>query len=94
MTLQQLARVKRWQVQHRRDHPLEFHAWDAVLTAWLIGWVGLPAAALLGTSVGALTCVVALNAPGLYLSLRRRLHRAARLRCDWLASLSETPRGP
>ena len=47
MTLQQLALIKRWHVQHRHRHPVEFQAWDALLTAWMLGWIGAPAALIL-----------------------------------------------
>ncbi len=40
MTLNELQRIKQWHVHHRQDHPLEYHLWDAMLTLWLMGWVG------------------------------------------------------
>ena len=44
MTLDELQRIKQWHVDHRSDHPVEYHLWDAMLTLWLMGWVGwLPA---------------------------------------------------
>ena len=43
MTLEELQRIKQWHVDHKADHPLEYHLWDAVLTFWLrVGWVGFP----------------------------------------------------
>lgn len=83
MTLQELAAVKRWQVAHRRDHPVELHAWDLVLTTWLAGWVGLPTSWLLGHPWLMLLCTLGLLAPGLYVRARLRLHARRRLRCDW-----------
>lgn len=37
MTLTELHRIKLWHVAHRRDRPLEYHLWDAILTLWLMG---------------------------------------------------------
>ena len=94
MTIQELAVIKRWHVAHRRDHPVEFHTWDLVLTAWLAGWVGLPTAWLLGwiglptawllaEPLVMLACFAALFIPAMYVRLRVRLHAQHRLRCDW-----------
>ena len=44
MKLAELQRIKQWHVAHRAEHPLEYHLWDAMLTLWVMGWVGwLPA---------------------------------------------------
>jgi hypothetical protein len=88
MTLQQLHAVKLWQVDHKRKCPLEYHAWDCMLTAWMVGWMGIPATLLLWWPGVAMTCALLFLAPSLYVALRRRLHRTGRLRCDWLESLS------
>jgi len=40
MDLDTLQRIKRWHVAHQKDHPVEYHIWDAMLTLWLAGWVG------------------------------------------------------
>ena len=87
MTLAQLHAVKRWHVAHKRERPLEYHAWDTVLTAWVVGWMGEPAAFLLWWPGVAAGCVVLFLAPTLYVALRRWLHRTGRVRCDWLESL-------
>jgi len=87
MTLDQLHAVKQWHVSHRPLQPVEYHAWDAVLTLWVAGWIGLPAALILHLPLAIGTCVGLVLAPGSYVTLRRRLHRANRLRCDWLSSL-------
>jgi hypothetical protein len=55
-----------------------------VLTLCVIGWAGLPISALLGDPVAGTGSLAAAAAPRLYLALRRRLHLARRLRCDWL----------
>jgi len=89
MRLDQLHAVRLWHVAHRRERPLEYHAWDGVLTAWVLGWMGEPAALLLWWPGVALGCVLLFLAPTLYVALRRWLHRSGRLRCDWLESLSK-----
>ena len=87
MTLQQLQAIKLWHVAHKPDRPIEYHAWDGVLTAWVLGWMGEPAALLLWWPSLALSCLLLFMAPSLYVALRRRLHKSGRLRCDWLSSL-------
>jgi hypothetical protein len=84
MTLKQLTFVKRWHVLHGRTRPVEFHTWDAVLTLWLMGWLGVPAELILWQVYGLLVCGALLFVPSAYVGLRRRLHRSGRLRCDWL----------
>ena len=59
---------------------------DAVLTLWLLGWMGLPAAWLLGQGWFLLACTMLCFAPGVYGTLRRTLHTQNKLRCDWLAA--------
>jgi hypothetical protein len=83
MTLQQLSAVKRWLVAHRRDRPVEYHTWDAVLTLWLVGCAGAPAAVLLSQPLGLVACVLSFFVPTMYVQMRLRLHRQRRLRCDW-----------
>lgn len=87
MTLRQMSSLKRWHVAHRDGQPLEYHAWDAVLTLWLMGWMGVPPALLLHWAWGVVACVPMFFAPPLYVRLRRRLHERGRLRCDWLGAL-------
>lgn len=87
MTLDQLHAVKQWHVSHRPLQPVEYHAWDTVLTLWVMGWMGLPAALILHVAAAVVACIVLCFVPGGYVRLRRRLHRANRLRCDWLGSL-------
>jgi hypothetical protein len=85
MTLDELQRIKQWHVDHRSDHPVEYHLWDAMLTLWLMGWVGwLPAFAFEAMWAAPL-CMTAMFAPTLYVTWRCRAHRAQRLRCDWIA---------
>ena len=87
MTLSQFQALKLWHAHHR-GHPLEKGAWDTVLTLWMMGWVGLPAALLLGIGWAQVACLAALFLPGGYVSWRARLHRRGRLRCDWIVALS------
>jgi len=91
MNLRQLSTLKRWHVAHRDRNPLEYHAWDAVLTLWLMGWMGLPPMLLLNWLWGTLLCLLMFYAPPLYVRLRLRLHRRGALRCDWLALLQAPP---
>ena len=85
MNLNELQRIKQWHVNHRSDHPVEYHLWDGMLTLWLMGWVGwVPAFAFDALWVMPL-CMLAMAAPRLYVTWRVRAHQARRLRCDWLA---------
>jgi hypothetical protein len=92
MTLNQLSMIKRWHQTHHRDHGLEYQLWDAMLTCWVLGWMGLPAAVLLAPQAGLPVCLLLYLAPTLYVSLRGRLHRRGVLRCDWLSALAACAR--
>ena len=84
LTLTRLQRIKQWHVAHKTGHPLEYQLWDAMLTLWVMGWVGwVPAFALKAPWAYPL-CVLAILAPRLYVEWRARAHEARRLRCDWL----------
>lgn len=87
MNVQQMSILKRWFVAHRDSSPLEYHTWDAMLTLWLLGWMGVPPALLLHWLWGVALCVPLFFAPALYVRLRCRLHRRGALRCDWLGLL-------
>ncbi len=87
MTLSQLHAVKLWHETHKRESPIEYHAWDGVLTAWVAGWMGEPAALILWWPGAMLGCLLLCMTPTLYVLLRRWLHLAGLLRCDWLGSL-------
>lgn len=87
MTLDQLSAMKAWMVANRQGQPVEYHAWDAVLTLWLVGWVGAPAFIVLDDLWAELACVTLFFAPRAYLWLRNRLHQRQRVRCDWLVVL-------
>jgi len=87
MTLDQFHALKLWHTRHRREHPLEKGTWEAILTLWMMGWVGIPPALLLGAGWTALVCLALLFLPGAYVKWRTRLHQAGRLRCDWITAL-------
>ncbi len=87
MTLAQLHDLKVWHQRHWRDHPFEKNTWEMVLTIWLVGWVGAPAALLVHARWALALCTAVFFLPGLYVSLRRRLHRTGVLRCDWIVAL-------
>jgi len=84
MDLEALQRIKQWHVSHQREHPVEYHAWDAMLTLWLMGWVGWIPAFTFDALWSAPLLALAMAAPTLYVAWRVKAHRARRLRCDWI----------
>jgi len=84
VTLDELHQIKKWHVAHRRDHPIEYHIWDAMLTVWVMGWVGLLPAYAIDAWWGFPLCALGMAAPGAYVAWRLRAHRKHKLRCDWL----------
>lgn len=89
MTLDEFQALKDWHARHAFDRPLEGHVWDGVMTLWLIGWVGTPTAWIVGAELVALCTAGCVLLPGVYVALRRRLHRSGRLRCDWLRAVGD-----
>jgi hypothetical protein len=87
MTLDQLHDLKLWHQRHVDDRPVEKRVWDTVLTLWMMGWVGAPAAFLIHIGWALATCLALIFLPGAYVALRRHLHRKRVLRCDWIAAL-------
>jgi hypothetical protein len=83
MPLTELQRIKQWHLGHRHDHPLECQLWDAMLTLWVVGWVGLLPTYAFQQLWAVPVCVLSIAAPGLYAGWRSRAHRARKLRCDW-----------
>jgi hypothetical protein len=84
LPLQELQRIRKWHLAHRSDHPLEYQLWDAVLTIWVMGWVGwLPTYALEAWWLAPL-CALFMLMPQLYVDWRARAHVKQQLRCDWL----------
>jgi hypothetical protein len=84
MTLNQLHSLKAWHLRHGSAKRVEWQLWEAVLTLWLLGWAGIPAALLAGAAWMPLACMGLIALPSAYVLLRSRLHRQRRLRCDWL----------
>ena len=84
MNLNELQRIKQWHVQHRGEHPLEYHLWDGMLTLWVMGWVGWVPAWAFDQLWSTPLCAAAMFAPTLYVAWRAKAHRAQRLRCDWI----------
>lgn len=88
LSLQELQRIKRWHIAHKRDHPIEYQILDLVLMLWIMGWVGwLPAFAFEAAWAFPL-CAFAMMLPHLYVRWRIQAHGARRLRCDWLGVTS------
>lgn len=87
MTLRQFQELKHWHFHQGRRHPVEKALWDLILTVWLLGWVGGPAALLLHAGWAELACLGLLFLPGRYVAARRSLHAKRRLRCDWIVAL-------
>jgi hypothetical protein len=84
LTLAGLQRIKQWHLDHQSSHPLEHQLWDAVLTLWVMGWVGWLPAFVLEVPLAYPFCVLGMVAPQLYVRWRARAHAKGRLRCDWL----------
>jgi hypothetical protein len=85
MQISELQRIKQWHVAHRREHPVEYHLWDLMLTLWVMGWVGWLPVFAFGAIWAAPLCLAAISAPTLYVAWRERAHSRQRVRCDWLA---------
>lgn len=84
MKLEEMQRIKQWLVAHQREHPVEYHTWDAMLTLWLAGWVGWIPAFAFDALWAAPLLALSMSAPTMYAAWRLRAHRLHRLRCDWL----------
>lgn len=79
-----LQRIKMWMRAHEQDQRLEYEAFDAVLTLWLIGWVGLVPSVILQLWWLLPLCLLAVKAPSFYVNWRISAHAKGKLRCDWL----------
>ncbi|MDI1341407.1 hypothetical protein [Polaromonas sp.] len=84
LTLLELQRIKQWHLAHKDTRPLEYQVWDAVLTLWIMGWVGWLPAFALEVPLAYPFCVLGMATPQLYVRWRARAHDRCRLRCDWL----------
>jgi len=86
MRLHEFHALRVWYRQHGLHH-VERNVWDAVLTLWLMGWVGAPTAFLVDAGWAEAACLSVLFLPGIYVTVRRQLHRSGWLRCDWITAL-------
>jgi hypothetical protein len=82
--LTQIQRIRKWHVAHKVAQPLEYHLWDAVMTVWMMGWVGGLPAFLIDAWWALPLCGIAIVTPNLYVGWREQAHAMQRLRCDWL----------
>jgi hypothetical protein len=87
MTLSQFHALKLWHTHHARERPMEKNTWDIVVTLWVSGWVGGAVALILGAALAEILCISLLFLPSTYVAWRAKLHRAGRLRCDWISAL-------
>lgn len=84
ITPAELHRVRQWTLAHRTDHPVEYQLWDAVLTLWLMGWVGWLPTLVLDLWWAPTLCLTGMLMPRLYMTWRANAHARCRVRCDWL----------
>ena len=88
MTIDQLAQVKQWFANHHNQHHrMEASAWNLILLGWVLGWVGVPVSVFSDTPGLLPLCAGLFMLPTGYEVLRRKLHRAGKVRCDWLTAL-------
>ncbi|MBC7444993.1 MAG: hypothetical protein H7273_05910 [Polaromonas sp.] len=84
MTLAQFQRIRHWREARQASHPLERRLWEAVLTLWMMGWVGWLPAFEADAPWAYPLCLLGILLPRVYVYWRVRAHQARRLRCDWL----------
>ncbi len=82
--ISELHRIRRWHVENAQEHPLELQLWDAIITCWLMGWVGWLPTFILDAWWASPLCVLGMLAPSLYISWRTRAHNRHTLRCEWI----------
>ncbi len=88
ITVAKLQRVKNWHATQRGARPVECQIWEAVLTLWMMGWMGWLPAYTFEAPWAYPLCLLGVLAPRLYVRLRARAHEMQRLRCDWLDLLA------
>jgi hypothetical protein len=86
MQLRELEAIRHNMLRLKHSHPVEYHLWDAILTVWLMAWVGNLGIIVLELWELATLAVPATLLPSCYLRWRRRAHTKRQLRCDWLPS--------
>jgi hypothetical protein len=84
ITLAHMERLKNWHMAQRGAHPAEREIWEAVLTLWVMGWMGWFPAYAFEAHWAYPLCLLGVLAPRLYVGWREHAHEAQRLRCDWL----------
>jgi hypothetical protein len=84
-----LQRIKVWMRAHENSNQLEYEAFDAVLSIWLMGWVGILPTMILQLWWLLPLCVLALKTPSLYVAWRIAADAKGSLRCDWLALIAQ-----
>lgn len=84
LSLNELQRIKQWHVDHRHDHPIEYHLWDTVLILWVMGCIGWLPTTLFHVWWALPLCVVAFFIPTTYVGWRAQAHARQKLRCEWL----------
>lgn len=84
LSLNTLQSVKKWHVEHRADHPLELHLFDAVLTVWVMSWFAWLPLFILEFEWLIPISLLGLMLPNLYIGWRIKAHIQHRLRCDWI----------
>ncbi|MFZ4288571.1 hypothetical protein [Variovorax sp. HJSM1_2] len=92
LTLNDLQRIKQWHVQNKYQHPIEYHLLDAVLTCWLMGWVGWLPALMFDAEWAFPLCMLAMHLPSCYVYSRTIAHQRQRVRCDWLDTVRQSSR--
>ena len=88
LTLAQLQRLKNWRIAQRAAHPVECQIWEAVLTLWVMGWMGWLPAYTFEAPWAYPLCILGILLPQLYVYGRARAHALNRLRCDWLEAVA------
>ena len=88
LSLKQLQRVKNWHAVSRASHPMENAVWEAVMTAWLLGWTAWLPAAIFEAGWALPLCLIGALTPQVYVQLRAYAHRHGKLRCEWLGLLA------
>ena len=84
VTLAQFQRIRHWREACCSSHSLECWLWEAVLTLWMMGWVGWLPAFEADASWAYPLCLLGIFSPRFYVYWRVRAHQAGQLRCDWL----------
>jgi hypothetical protein len=89
LSLDHFRRVKNWHAAPPTRRPLESHLWDAVLTLWVMGWIGWLHASVFDAGWAYPLYMLGMLMPQMYVRSRAAAHHAGRLRCDWLSQLQQ-----